>query len=626
MEEKDLKDAVILVVDDNPTNLDVLSEYLIGSGFTLLLKRDGEKALELVKRRKPDLILLDIVMPGMDGFETCRRLKSQEDSKEIPVIFMSALSDTVDKVKGFKAGAVDYITKPFQHEEVLSRVRTHLTIQNLKKDLESKNRELKELLERERKLAEDMRLNLSISLPHELRTPLNIVLGFSGLLISSSSLPEPEKIAEYGNAIYKSGLRLHRLAENALLYANLKLLKYAAADKKIWQSDSFAQAERFILPAARKKAEEFSRKDDLVTEVINAAVRISPRNFEKILSELLDNAFKFSQSGTPVRVKTTINGSLYIISISDEGYGMTKEQIANIGAYMQFERQQREQQGNGLGLIISHLLTRLEGGMLSVDSKPGSGTTVSLVLGLAQDADLPEKDEGFWFDMKESVSDMKISGYRLLNSGSDEKRTFKILAVDEYEKNRSMLKALFSPLGFEIFEASDSSDGAELALKHKPDLIFTDFLSLEAENFEMVRRIHRASAFSRGKVIAVLPHTSTPDSISQERLILCDDTLSKPVKISEIFDKAEVHLGLEWIYQDEKEKTAFTVPPQTELRKLYELAMQGYIMKIFDVLDEIEQSGEQYKPFVTKLRQFAKAFQMRLVRSFIEKYLESEKK
>ncbi len=187
MEEKDLKDAVILVVDDNPTNLDVLSEYLIGSGFTLLLKRDGEKAIELVKRRKPDLILLDIVMPGIDGFETCRRLKSQEDSKEIPVIFMSALSDTVDKVKGFKAGAVDYITKPFQHEEVLSRVRTHLTIQNLKKDLESKNKELKDLLERERKLAEDMRLNLSISLPHELRTPLNIILGFSGLLINSSS-------------------------------------------------------------------------------------------------------------------------------------------------------------------------------------------------------------------------------------------------------------------------------------------------------------------------------------------------------------------------------------------------------------------------------------------------------
>jgi CheY-like chemotaxis protein len=623
MEEKDLKDAVILVVDDNPTNLDVLSEYLIGSGFTLLLKRDGEKALELVKRRKPDLILLDIVMPGIDGFETCRRLKAQEDSKEIPVIFMSALSDTVDKVKGFKAGAVDYITKPFQHEEVLSRVRIHLTIRNLKKDLESKNKELKDLLERERKLAEDMRLNLSISLPHELRTPLNIILGFSGLLINSSSLPEPEKIAEYGNAIYKSGLRLHRLAENALLYANLKLLKYAAGDKKIWQSDSFAQAERFILSAARKKAEEFSRKDDLVTEVINAAVRISPRNFEKILSELLDNAFKFSQPGTPVRVKTTINGSLYIISISDEGYGMTKEQIANIGAYVQFERQQREQQGNGLGLIISHLLTRLEGGMLSVDSKPGTGTTVTLVLGLAQDADLPEKDDGCWFDMKESGSDMKISGYKLLNSGSDEKRTFKIMAVDEYEKNRSMLKTLFSPLGFEILEASDNSDGAELALKHKPDLIFTDFLLLEAENFEMVRRIQRSSGFSHGKVIAVLPHAA--DSISQERMILCDDTLSKPVKISEIFDKVEIHLGLEWIYQYEKEKTAFSVPPQSELRKLYDLALQGYIIKIFDVLDEIEESDEQYKPFVTKLRQFAKSFQMRLVRNFIEKYLESEK-
>ncbi len=624
MEEKELKDAVILVVDDNPTNLDVLSEYLIDSGFTLLLKRDGEKALELVKRRKPDLILLDIVMPGIDGFETCRRLKAQEDTKHIPVIFMSALSDTVEKVKGFKAGAVDYITKPFQHEEVVSRVKTHLTIQNLKKNLEAKNKELKELLERERKLAEDMRLNLSISLPHELRTPLNIVLGFSGLLINPSCLPDTDKIAEYGNAIYNSGLRLHRLVENALLYANLKLLKYTPADKKICRSDTASRAGRLILSVARKKAVEVQRQEDLAAEVSNAEVRISPRNFEKILSELLDNAFKFSQPGTPVRVKTTINGSLYIISISDQGCGMTKEQIANIGAYMQFERQRMEQQGSGLGLVISHLLTRLEGGMLSVDSKPEAGTTVTLVLGLISDAELPEKNDGCWFDREESESHKKITGYKLMDSdsGTDEKRTFKILAVDEYEKNRSVLKTLFSPLGFEILEASDNSEAAELALKHRPDLIFTDFLTLEAENFEMVRRIQSSSAFNWGKVIALMP--GTPEHIPPERVILCNDTLSKPVKISEIFEKVEIHLGLEWIYNDEKEKTEFPIPPQTELRKLHDLALQGCIIKIFDLLDEIEASDEQYKSFVTRLRQFAKSFQMRLVRNFIEKYLESE--
>jgi DNA-binding response OmpR family regulator len=128
--------STILIVDDTPANLSVLVDSLAGIGYYLLVAEDGEDALIQAAHTNPDLILLDAMMPGLDGFETCRRLKAAEATRDIPVIFMTALNDTADKVRAFSAGAVDYVTKPFQHEEVLSRVQTHLDLRRLRRQLE----------------------------------------------------------------------------------------------------------------------------------------------------------------------------------------------------------------------------------------------------------------------------------------------------------------------------------------------------------------------------------------------------------------------------------------------------------------------------------------------------------
>jgi signal transduction histidine kinase len=145
----------LLIVDDNPTNLGILFEYLTNSGFKVFVALDGESAIEQVEYTNPDLILLDVMMPGIDGFKTCERLKANSSTEDIPVIFMTALSDTVDKINGFNLGAVDYITKPIQQEEVLSRIQTHLTIRNLQKELQKQNERLQqESNERHRKALE----------------------------------------------------------------------------------------------------------------------------------------------------------------------------------------------------------------------------------------------------------------------------------------------------------------------------------------------------------------------------------------------------------------------------------------------------------------------------------------
>ncbi|HBB34780.1 MAG TPA: hybrid sensor histidine kinase/response regulator, partial [Cyanobacteria bacterium UBA9273] len=143
----------VLIVDDNPTNLGLLFEYLTNCGFKVFVALDGESAIDQVEYAQPDIIILDVMMPGIDGFETCIRLKDKSTTRDIPVIFMTALGDTVDKVHGFNIGAVDYITKPIQNDEVLCRIQTHLKIRNLQKQLQEQNERLLQSQAQERQKA-----------------------------------------------------------------------------------------------------------------------------------------------------------------------------------------------------------------------------------------------------------------------------------------------------------------------------------------------------------------------------------------------------------------------------------------------------------------------------------------
>jgi two-component system sensor histidine kinase/response regulator len=175
--------GTILVIDDIPENLTVLRKCLTDHHYRVAVARNGKVALERVRRIRPDLILLDVLMPGMDGFEVCRQLKEDDMTQAIPVIFMTALATSEDKLKGFEAGAEDYVTKPLNYQEVLARVHTHVTLYKVQQELQTRNADLQAALERERRMLEVLRVNLSVALPHELHTLLTGILGYCQILL-----------------------------------------------------------------------------------------------------------------------------------------------------------------------------------------------------------------------------------------------------------------------------------------------------------------------------------------------------------------------------------------------------------------------------------------------------------
>ncbi|MCP4697497.1 MAG: hybrid sensor histidine kinase/response regulator [Gammaproteobacteria bacterium] len=381
MNQEEIEKSTILLVDDTPENLAVLVAYLEQFGFRLLVARSGREVLTRIEQVMPDIILLDVLMPEMDGFETCRRLKENDDAKDIPVIFMTALSHTVDKVKGFELGAVDYITKPFQHEEVLARVKAHLTIQKLQKDLN------KALVRRSKREMDTLRLNITRTMPHEFRTPLFGIITLAELIVKFHKTMDKEKIVEEVRTIYESAEILHRLIQNYLMYAQLEIIATDAERVEKLRENCCLAPNATIEYISAGKARACHREADLNTELSGSQelmLQLSEEHLKKIVEELVSNAFKFSETGTPVRIKTFVAAPFFSIQISDNGRGIAPEEITRIGAYMQFERELYEQQGAGLGLIIAQRLVDLYSGKMAVDSAVGKGTTVAVDIPLAK--------------------------------------------------------------------------------------------------------------------------------------------------------------------------------------------------------------------------------------------------
>ena len=357
----------ILVIDDEEWLREMMQLALRQKGFEVVEAENGATGIELARKELPDLILCDVNMDKVDGYLTLSSLRGEPTTASIPFILMTGLADQAGMRHGMELGADDYLPKPFTIEALYAAVDARLKKVNVVRQ------------EAEKKLA-DLRENISLMLPHELRTPLNGILAYGEILTSDSESLQPGEIAEMGQVIYQSGKRLEHLIENFLIFAQLELLGSDPQRLHAILGKQTPDAAPLIERHAGEQAQALDRAADLQTDLTPVAMPMSEEYLGKIVDELVQNAFKFSTRGTPVRVSMAEMPGSVTLAVSDHGRGLSSDHVAKIGAYMQFDRKMHEQQGLGLGLTICKRLTELHGGTLTIQSEPNAGTTVSVKL------------------------------------------------------------------------------------------------------------------------------------------------------------------------------------------------------------------------------------------------------
>jgi len=262
-------------------------------------------------------------------------------------------------------GADDYLEKPCTKDELMQAIAVRL----------ARQKSINQLIEEK---MEALRSSITLSLPHELQTPLSGIMGLSELMMIQSEELLPSEVYEYANGINRSAERLYRLIQNYLLYSKLLLLRSQGQSK--FTSPYPCSSLIVISSISERKARELSRVDDIELNITDIDLAVSSEDLSKIVEELSDNAFKYSSIGSKVSFVSNVIDSNWVFTIKDNGRGMNQNQVANIGAYMQFERQFYEQQGMGLGLVLAKTLVEFYGGDIKVSSEENVGTTVSIMI------------------------------------------------------------------------------------------------------------------------------------------------------------------------------------------------------------------------------------------------------
>ena len=357
----------ILIIEDEVLIQKSIVDYLQIEGYECISANDGIQGIKKAKDDLPDLILCDIKMPGLNGHQVLQDLRDDPKTSTIPFIFLSGIMvNKRDLREGMILGADDYLTKPFLPEDLLKSVKTRL----------EKHSVLKERMN-------VLRDSIAYLLPHELQTPIVSVMGYAEMLVEKFSDNSDEEALEFSNAILQAGMRLNKLIKKLIIYQQLVSINSDSKAKDL--SRGITKVDSGLLnKISNKVAEGFKRGDDLQINIQDASVKIPITYFTLLIEELLDNAFKFSEPGTKVTLNAEKDEDYFELKVIDKGRGMTEEQISNIGAYFQFERNKYEQQGTGLGLDLSIKITKIYGGDFKINSTYGKQTEAIVRLPLAE--------------------------------------------------------------------------------------------------------------------------------------------------------------------------------------------------------------------------------------------------
>jgi two-component system, NtrC family, sensor kinase len=420
--------ATILIIDDSTTNLEVLSSTLSEAGYKVKTQLDGRTGIEQARKELPSLILLDLMMPQMDGFETCRKLQADPETQSIPVIFMTASSDPEDKIQGFRVGAVDYIVKPFQREEVFARIEVHLKLRRLQEALTQQNQELEqrvqertseltatlsELKNAQLQLVQSEKMSsvgqLIAGIAHEINNPIGFIKGnlnfastsildvIDCLKLYQEKLPEPgeeieEKIEEI-NLEYllhdiPKMLESMKVGTQRILGISQSLRTFSRADVDVAVLadlheglDSTLMLLQHRLKASSDRVEITVIKDYGDVPAIKCYLGQLNQVFMNILSNAIDALEEHLVPHPTIRIETAVGIHAIAIRIADNGIGIPEANKAKL--FDPFFTTKPVGKGTGLGLSISHrIITEKHQGTLECHSAPGQGTSFVMQLPL----------------------------------------------------------------------------------------------------------------------------------------------------------------------------------------------------------------------------------------------------
>ena len=351
----------LLVVDDVVGNIDMLLETL-GEDYTMLVATDGADAIDSVKEAMPDLILLDVMMPGMDGYEVCRRLKDDPTTQDIPIIFLTALNEARNKIKGFSVGGVDYVTKPFQPEEVRARVGTHLELCRKKRELQQSYDKLRE--------TETQRDGLVHMMVHDMRSPLFAILG--SLEMAGMEPLSKEAIVCIDTALSAAGMIIEMIS-TLLDVSKMEAGKMTLESSAVDISDLTRETIRMLEPLRGQRRLTLTSPDEM------KMLTGDPNLIRRVLQNLISNALKFTDKDKgiiTVFIEITAEDNM-CVSVVDNGNGIPLEYREKVfDKFCQVAtHKQSKGYSTGLGLTFCKLAVEAHGGKIGLESEMGMGST-----------------------------------------------------------------------------------------------------------------------------------------------------------------------------------------------------------------------------------------------------------
>lgn len=358
----------ILIVDDTPDNLRLLSAMLSHQGFAVRKALSGQRAIFSAQTDPPDLILLDIKMPEMNGYQVCQLLKENPRTREVPIIFISALDDAIDKVQAFAVGGIDYVTKPFQEAEVLARIENQLRIQQLQRQLVKQNEELA----RSNRDLEQFAYVVS----HDLQQPLQSITGFIRLLQLKYNGGLDEMAHEYLNRIHEAGDRMQRLIHDLLAYAQV------GQGAPELQAVDLNQLMTYVTEnlEAAMMAKQVQLSYSALPRVIGQETQLL-----QLFQNLVSNAIKFVPPEITPQIKITVEpqGDRWLFGIHDNGIGIDPQNLHKIFDIFQRTGSAKQYPGTGIGLATCKKIVEYHQGEIWVESQVNVGTTFYFTLDMA---------------------------------------------------------------------------------------------------------------------------------------------------------------------------------------------------------------------------------------------------